>query len=222
MKKNLIVLLSVPIFLSLSTSSAFAHVSVKPSEIGVAARTNFVVSVPTEEDDPTVAVRLIIPEGIQSVRPNVKPGWKIELKKSGQGEDSVVKEIIWTGGSIPSEQRDEFVFSAQAPASKTTIVWKAYQTYGDGDIVAWENSPEVVKEYAEKNPPKEGQEDDHNAPRPYSETKVIDDLAKEEKPAVAQNNTKAVAQNNNNSTTWVSYGGLLLGAISLALHLRKR
>src|SRR6185503_5990953 len=126
---------------------ASAHVTVKPGDAGVGQRLNFMVSVPTEEEDPTIQVRLVIPEGVQSVRPNVKPGWNIQLKKSGSGEEERVSEIIWSGGKIPAEQRDEFVFSAQAPAEAGTVVWKAYQTYGDGDVVAWDNDPAVVAEY---------------------------------------------------------------------------
>jgi hypothetical protein len=49
-----------------------------------------------------------------------------------------VKELIWMNGSIPVGQRDDFVFSAQAPADESTLVWKAYQTYADGTVVAWD------------------------------------------------------------------------------------
>lgn len=174
-KKIITITLSAVFALFFSVSPAFAHVSVKPGEAGVGERVNFAVSVPTEETDPTVEVRLVLPEGLQSVRPNAKPGWKIELKKIGDGEEATVTEIIWSGGTIPAEQRDEFVFNAQVPAKETNLIWKAYQKYGDGDIVAWENDPKVVQEYTKNNPPKDG-EDDHSAPRPYSETKVINDL----------------------------------------------
>jgi len=155
MKKKILVALSLVIGTFFSVTPAFAHVSVKPGEVGVGERMNFVVSVPTEEEDPTVQVRLVIPEGLQSVTPFVKQGWNIELKKTGEGEEAKVTEIIWSEGSIPAERRDEFLFSAQAPAEETSLIWKAYQTYGDGDVVAWENSPEVVQEYTKNNPPKD-------------------------------------------------------------------
>jgi uncharacterized protein YcnI len=161
----------------LNAVPAFAHVVVKPSEIGVGARANFVVSVPTEEDVPTIQVRLLIPEGLQSVRPNVKPGWTIEIVKTGEGEEAHVSEIIWSGGSIPAEQRDEFVFSAQAPAEETSLNWKAYQTYAGGMIVAWDKDPKEVEEYTKNNPSMEGDDDHHDAPKPFSVTKVINDLA---------------------------------------------
>lgn len=176
-KKIIISLVFVAIFALGSVTQASAHVVVKPGEVGVGAYTNFIVSVPTEEDVPTVQVRLVIPEGIKSVRPNVKPGWSIELKKVTNGDIERVSEVIWSGGNIPVDQRDEFVFSAQTPAEESTLVWKAYQTYGDGDVVAWENSKDTIDAFEKNNPQKEGEEDNHDAPRPYSETKVVNDLA---------------------------------------------
>jgi uncharacterized protein YcnI len=220
MKKNIIVFLSVSLIALSSAPPIFAHVTVKPSEVNIAQRTNFSVSVPTEEDNPTIAVKLIIPDGVQSVRPNVKPGWKIELKKTGQGEDVKVSEIIWTGGNIPVDQKDEFIFSAQAPANGTTIVWKAYQTYSDGDIVAWENDPKVVEEYTKNNPAKEG-DDNHDAPRSYSTTKVVDDLSKSTTAPQANTN-----QNEESTQTtqgaWMSYSALALSAAALALTLQNK
>ncbi len=190
-KNNVIAVFVATIGLSLTAVPAFAHVVVKPNEVGVAARVNFVVSVPTEEDVPTVGLRLLIPEGLQSVRPNAKPGWKIELKKSGEGEEAKVTEIIWTGGSIPAEQRDEFVFSAQAPAEETSLNWKAYQTYANGEVVAWDKDAKTVEEYTKANPPKEG-EHDENAPKPFSVTKVKNDLAAAPSPAANANTTTMV------------------------------
>lgn len=197
-----------------SAVPAFAHVTVKPGEIGISQRANFVVSVPTEEDNPTVGVRLVIPEGVQSVRPNVKPGWNIQIVKTGEGDSERVSEIIWTGGSIPTDQRDEFVFSAQAPAKESTIAWKAYQTYSDGNVVAWENDPKVVEEYTNKNPMPEG-EDDHNTPRPYSETKVINDLT------ISPTPTETKSSNSNNALT-LSIVAIALAAVSLGMQLMKK
>ncbi len=129
---------------------------------------------------------LVLPEGLQSVRPNVKPGWTVTLKKEPEsmkgevlntGEEAPMKitEIIWSGGSIPAEQRDEFVFSAQAPASETSLNWKAYQTYVGGKIVAWDNDSKTVEEYTKDHPAMEGMNDE-NAPKPFSVTKVVNDL----------------------------------------------
>lgn len=213
----------------LSVSPALAHVVVRPNQVGVGERVNFVVSVPTEEDDPTVQMRLVIPEGLQSVRPNVKPGWSIQLKKTSEGEDAKVAEITWSGGRIPAEQRDEFVFSAQAPKETTTLAWKAYQTYDDGDVVAWENDPKVVEEYTKnKQATASGSQnskgDDHNAPRPFSVTKVVDDLSKAPAGTTTQSEgTQTVVQGQSSGmTNVIAYAALLLGAVSLALTLKDK
>lgn len=161
MKKCIFCITSIALFFRMVIPVS-AHVTVKPKQVGVGERTDFVVSVPTEEDNPTVAVRLIVPEGVTSVRPNVKPGWTIQLKRNASEN---VTEITWSGGSIPAEQRDEFIFSAQVPTQESTLNWKAYQTYQTGDVVAWDN--------------------DHAAPKPYSQTSVVNDL--EEKASINEN-----------------------------------
>jgi len=217
-KKSLVITFSLIAGLFLTVTPALAHVSVKPGEVGVGERINFSVSVPTEEEDPTIQVRLVLPEGLQSITPFVKPGWNIELKKTGEGDEAKVIEIIWSGGSIPAEQKDEFVFSAQAPAEETSLIWKAYQTYGDGDIVAWENSPDVVQEYTKNNPPQEGQEDDHNAPRPYSETKVINDLKGTD--GATQNTTSNTSQSNSGNT--LSIVAIVLSIAALGVQFLKK
>ncbi len=218
--KKFAVLLTFMFVFFLSTGSAMAHVTVKPGEVGVGQRLNFTVSVPTEEETPTVSLRLIIPEGVTSVRPNAKPGWNIQLKKEGEGEEARISEIVWSGGRIPAEQRDEFVFSAQAPAEGTTLVWKAYQTYGDGDVVSWDNDPKVVEEYTKNNPPKEemegmeGMGDDHTAPRPYSTTKVVNDLG-----VAASGSDVAATKTGGNAISWLA---LAVAALSLGLQLTKK
>lgn len=147
--------------LLLTASPALAHVVVKPERVGVAAFQTFTVGVPNEKEIPTIAVRLVIPGGLNHVSPNVKPGWNIAMKNTGEGEDAKVTEITWTGGSIPQGQRDEFQFSAQVPAKETTLQWKAYQTYEGGEIVAWDQNPSG------------GHGDGNN---PYSETEIVNDL----------------------------------------------
>jgi uncharacterized protein YcnI len=149
----------------LITTSVSAHVTVKPNQVGVGVFQSFSVGVPVEKDVPTVGVRLVIPEGLEYVTPNVKPGWKITVTKDGTGEDAKVTEINWTGGSIPAGQRDDFVFSAKAPIAATNVSWKAYQTYRDGTVVSWDQDPTLpMTETA----------------GPYSTTAVVDDLAADE------------------------------------------
>jgi len=167
-KKILAGLAVVSAVASLSVGVASAHVVVKPAEVGVAARQSFTVGVPNEKEVPVVKVRLVVPDGVKSVTPNVMPGWTIDIAKDGTGESAVVKEITWSGGSIPAGQRVDFALSAQAPAKATTLQWKAYQTYEDGTEVAWDQAPDAT-----------GHDAEGGNTGPYSETKIVDDLSQD-------------------------------------------
>lgn len=154
----------------MSTPQANAHVVVKPAEVAPAGFVTFAVSVPNERTMDTVKIRLVIPQGLEHVTPTVKPGWKIETKASGtldQGghQDTNVSEIIWTGGMIPEGQRDDFTFSAKAPSETGELTWKAYQTYADGAVVAWDKSEDEQPKKADGTP-------DFSKDGPFSVTEV--------------------------------------------------
>jgi len=183
------------------TGQALAHVVVKPSEVGIAAFQTFTVGVPNEKDTPTVAMKLLIPNGVKSVSPNVKPGWTIEFKSAGEGEERRVTEIDWTGGSIPAGQRDEFLFSAQVPSSETTLSWKAYQTYADGTYVSWDAQPNAQMSDEEKEKMEEA------GTGPLSQTRIINDLKESTQATRGQ-------VNNNKQTTDLS---LLISIAALAI-----
>jgi uncharacterized protein YcnI len=191
-------------------TSVYAHVTVKPAEVGVGKYQNFVVSVPVEKENPTVSVKLLIPGGVESVMPNVKPGWKIDTKKIGQGEEAVVSEILWSAGSIPPGQRDEFVFSAKTPATTTTLEWKAYQTYQDGTVVAWDKSSEELKDKKEVE----------NI-GPFSQTKIVDDIAQSTAtPKSTQENLSSGSDSG--ILQMVAYASLAISLIALVISLKKK
>ncbi len=164
---------TIPAFISLfiaCTLSVSAHVVVKPAQVGIGAFQSFSIGVPVEKNIPTVGLKLIVPEGLQYVTPNVKPGWKVVVKKSGTSSDARVTEIDWLYGSIPAGMRDEFLFSAKVPSSEGVVVWKAYQTYSDGTVVAWDADPQVIEHDMAMGTSTEKLE-------PYSVTTIVDDLA---------------------------------------------
>ena len=67
---------------------------------------------------PTTKVTITIPEGIIGVKPMPKPGWTVSVTKGpyartydyfhGMKLSEGVKEVVWEGGSLPSDQFDEF------------------------------------------------------------------------------------------------------------------
>jgi len=146
------------------------------------------------------------------VSPNVKPGWEINVKKEGDGEDAKVTEIDWTGGSIPSGQRDDFLFSAQVPADTTTLQWKAYQTYADGTQVSWDQKPQANMS-----------DDDREAMEkkglgPYSETKIVNDLKNQ---AMTDKNSMDKSNPKKDFATQFSMIAFALSAVALMVALRK-
>lgn len=71
---------------------------------------------------PTTAVTVTVPEGAVGARPLAKPGWAISTKRGPYARTypfvhgsiaEGVKEITWTGGTVPNDQFDEFVFSVR-------------------------------------------------------------------------------------------------------------
>lgn len=179
-KKSVAILSCLALFVAMP---ALAHVVVKPNQVGVGTFQTFTMGVPVEKEMPTTALRLVLPEGLQHVMPNVKPGWKIEVKEN---------EISWTGGSIPSGLRDEFLFSAQAPAQEAKLVWKAYQTYQDGTTVAW---------------------DQDGTSTPFSVTKVVNDIQ--------ASSTKAANFSDQHALLF-SLLAIALSVVALIAALRKR
>ncbi len=176
-----------------------AHVVVRPSEAPTASFQSFSVGVPNEKELPTTEVKLIIPEDLQHITPTQKAGWQIAIEKQGSGEDAAVKSITWTGGSVAPELRDDFTFSAKTPAKTTQLRWKAYQTYADGTVVAWDKTP--AKEH--------GKEGGNSGP--FSVTSV----AAQSSSDTALKDAKASADNARASAAMGTYTGII--GIALAL-----
>src|SRR5579885_2290964 len=70
----------------LAATTASAHVVVKPNTAGIGAFQIFTMGVPSEKNIPTIAVRLLLPDGLNFVTPNVKPGWRVEVKTQATGK----------------------------------------------------------------------------------------------------------------------------------------
>lgn len=184
---------------------ASAHVVVKPGEVETAARQVFTIGVPNESETASVVgVRLVIPEGLESVRPNTKAGWTVEVKKTGEGENAKVTELVWTGGTVPVDQRDEFLFQGKAPAKTGELKWKAYETYSDGTTVAWEEEP------SEKEDSK-----------PYSVTKVVAAAKAADTTAVSDTQATGASDGKVNAAIGLGILGVVLSAVALIVNRKQ-
>ena len=103
----------------LSAGSAFAHATLEQGEAALGPTYKAVFRVPHGcEGKPTIVVRVQIPEGVIAVKPMPKAGWKLEKVRGayaksydyhGTPTTEGVKEIVWSGGSLPDDEYDEFV-----------------------------------------------------------------------------------------------------------------
>ncbi len=224
-KKQITVLMTILVSLLISAAPVFAHAVVKPNTAGIGAFTDFTLGVPSEKDVATTRVKLMIPDGINSVSPIVKPGWKVEVINSaqqGQPDDDgmvhpIPEAIVWTGGSIPAEQKDFFMFSTQVPAKETELDWKVEQTYADGSIVSWTKS-------ADEQPKDEKGNPDFSKFGPFSKTMVVNDLTA---PSQSGNssNANSTAQGANQSNSLLTLGviiAFLMSGASLWMQMRKK
>jgi uncharacterized protein YcnI len=99
---------------------AAAHVYLETAEAPANRSYKAVLRVPHGCDgNPTTALRVQIPEGVIAVKPMPKPGWQVATVKDKYARayeyfDSEltegVKEISWSGGELPDDFYDEFVF----------------------------------------------------------------------------------------------------------------
>jgi uncharacterized protein YcnI len=135
------------------TTPAAAHVSVSSTDATQGGYAKVTFRVPNEKDTATtVKVEVVLPADQPIVSVSVKPltGWTATTEttklatpvKNDDGEEvtEAVSKITWTatgGAAIQAGQFQEFDVS-MGPLPKTDqVVFKALQTYSDGDIVRW-------------------------------------------------------------------------------------
>jgi uncharacterized protein YcnI len=105
------------------STAGLAHVTLETRQAPAGASYKAVVRVPHGcEGSATTSIRVKIPEGVVAVKPMPKPGWGIDMIKgqyakphdSGEGAKASegVLELAWSGGKLPDDYYDEFVFRA--------------------------------------------------------------------------------------------------------------
>jgi periplasmic copper chaperone A len=132
--------------------AAAAHVTANPGEGPADGYFRAALRVPHGcEGSPTVAVRVRIPAGLRSVKPQVKPGWEITITKrkldrpvdAGHGRmiTETVDEVAWRGGPLPDAYFDEFGLSMRLPATPgKTLYFPTVQECANG-VERWIEIP---------------------------------------------------------------------------------
>lgn len=137
---------------------ASAHVTVTATDATPGGYTKAAFRVPNEKDDAgttIVEINLPIDTPIASVAVKPLPGWTAVTTKgtlpapvkTADGEvTEAITKITWTateGVAIQPGQFEEFeVYLGPLPQAEQ-VVFKALQTYADGDVVRWIEVPEA-------------------------------------------------------------------------------
>ncbi|MFI1799366.1 YcnI family protein [Streptomyces sp. NPDC020379] len=201
-----------------SAGAAFAHVTVHPDSYpqGTSDGT-LTFRVPNEEDKAsTTKVDITLPADrpIPSVLVTPAAGWTAQVKttklatpiKTDDGNiTDAVSEIVWTGGKIdPGQYQDFTIAFGQLPTGTNQLVFKALQTYSDGNIVRW------IEEQRPGQP-----EPEHPAPT-LKLTAAASDDKKGDKSSTAEGNSSAASAKADDSTARIlGIAGLILGALGL-------
>ncbi|QCI66379.1 DUF1775 domain-containing protein [Phreatobacter stygius] len=151
-------------WLGLATA-AEAHVTLERREVAAGTAYRGILAVPHGcGREATTAIRVQIPEGVFSVKPVPKPGWTVATTvkpyakayaSHGREIREGVSEILWSGGSLPNEFFDEFVFVGQvdpAVADGTTLYFPVIQTCANGEE-RWIETPSTGRAAADLRKP---------------------------------------------------------------------
>lgn len=116
------------------TPAAAAHVTIDPASVPAGSFARFDLRVPNEsENASTTKVEVKLPEGLDEVSFEPKPGWRRSVK--GQA-------VTWEGGTIGPGEFDEFGLSAEVPDEPgSKLAFPAVQTYSSGEVVHWIGAP---------------------------------------------------------------------------------
>lgn len=138
----------------IGVGTASAHVTVNPKDATQGGYAKLAFRVPNEKDAAsTTKLEIVLPTDtapIASVSTRPVPGWTVAVEKTTLAtplkvHDSevteVVSKIVWTANDEASQIKpssfQEFDVSAGPLPEVDQIVFKALQTYSDGDVVRW-------------------------------------------------------------------------------------
>lgn len=132
---------------------AHAHVTLETRQAPVESGYNAVLKVPHGcKGSPTIKLRVRIPDGVLGVKPQPKAGWTLQTVTGdytqpytlyGAPVSSGVQEVVWSGGSLPDEHYDEFVFTAYLSSALkpgATVYFPVIQECEQG-LTRWIDQP---------------------------------------------------------------------------------
>lgn len=132
-----------------------AHITVDPSEAEQGGYAKLTFRVPNEKETATSAVEIVFDEKAPIPVARTKPmaGWTAEVTKRplekpikvhGSDVNEAIASVKWTaeaGSEIQNGQFQEFEISVGPLPETDQVVFKALQTYADGEVVRWIDEP---------------------------------------------------------------------------------
>jgi uncharacterized protein YcnI len=202
---------------------ASAHVTVNPNTAAQGAYTKVSFRVPTESDTAsTTKLQVNLPTDTPIASVSTKPvvGWTVAAVKSKlatpiKSDDGditeAVTQITWTaskGAEIKPGEFQEFDVSlGPLPTTANQVVFKALQTYSDGNVVRWIDEPAA-----------DGSEPDHPAPTLKLTAANATPAAAPATTTVAQTSTTAPAKTSKAGLGW-GIAALVVALLALVLGL---
>ncbi|MFI0482777.1 YcnI family protein [Actinomadura sp. 9N215] len=135
-------------------TAASAHVTVNPKTAEQGSYTKVAFRVPNERDNASttkLVVHLPADHPLSSVSVRPVPGWTVKAEKSklatpikthGGEVTEAVTRITWSGGKIDPGNFQEFdVSMGTLPTNTNQMMFKADQTYSNGEVVKWDQQP---------------------------------------------------------------------------------
>ena len=119
----------------LAALPASAHVVAAPdtARAGSYAAVAFRVGHACSAGDVTLKVRIEIPAGVVSARPQTKPGWTYEIEREPGADPKAAPTAVTYVGRLPDEAFDEFPLLMKLPAAAETLVFPVIQTCEKGE-----------------------------------------------------------------------------------------
>lgn len=137
--------------LVLVATPAAAHVVAVPdtAKAGSYSAIAFRVGHACAAGDVTTKVRIEIPEGVASARPQVKPGWTYVIERD---DPKAAPTAITFEGRLPDEAFDDFAVLMKLPSQGDKLVFPIVQTCEKGES-QWTEVPSPAAPDAKLNRP---------------------------------------------------------------------
>jgi uncharacterized protein YcnI len=125
----------------LLVATAWGHSDLDPRQSIPNKWETYTLNVPTETAVPTVQVRLLVPRDFEIEMIEHSPLWQTARLRDERG---YIREVTWSGSSIPPQTFAEFKLLVRNPATPGTSLWKIEQRYQDGNVATWEAQTQIV------------------------------------------------------------------------------